>query len=167
MKMKPMDFWPRRSRAKTCGECTACCEGWLRADLEIRGQKYAVRPDKPCPFIENYSCKIHNTGDQPDSCKKYTCMWLDDPKIPDWMRPDKSGVILTEKSHGGQSYIQMVETGKKVDSTVLARVIQYSFLHGKNLEFTVAGDTYHLGSPEFMRLALEKIPTSSDKYLGK
>lgn len=154
--MKPIDFFPNRKNVRNCGECTACCEGWLFADVKIKDVEYKVRPGNQCPMIINHSCSIHDTDLRPvHPCRDYSCIWLDNKEIPDFMRPDKCGVILTNKVFNDVPYIQMVETGKKVDSTILAQVIQYTFYNNKNLEYVVDGNTYHIGSPEFISLVLE------------
>lgn len=152
--MKPIDFFPKKPR--TCGECTACCEGWLHADVKIGDIEYKVRPGNQCPKIINHQCSIHNSELRPlKPCKSYSCVWLDNKDIPDYMRPDKSGVILTEKSFANIDYMQMVETGRKVDSSILAKVLTYAFATGKNIEFVVDNETYHLGSNDFMKLVME------------
>lgn len=159
--MKPIDFFPKKSEKRSCGTCTACCEGWLHADVKIDNIEYKVRPGNQCPMIVNHQCSIHNSDRRPlHPCRDYSCMWLDNKDIPDWMRPDKSKVILTEKFYKGISYIQMAETGKKVDSSILANVIQYAFLNGKNLEYNVEGKAHHIGSPEFMKLVIEEIASN-------
>ena len=40
--------------ARSCGTCTACCDGWLR--IEVRGHQ--VRPGKPCPFRIQHGCEL-------------------------------------------------------------------------------------------------------------
>lgn len=160
---KPLEFFPKRKTKKVCGECTACCEGFLNADLTFDGVTYKVRPETPCPMIHNHSCKVYNTPLKPTTCDNYSCMWLDNLDIPDYMRPDRCKVILTEKKIQNISYIQMIEMGKKVDSSILAEVIQYAFFNSKNLEYVVDGKNYHLGSPEFMNLVLENINKNISK----
>lgn len=154
--IKNISYFPKKSRE--CGECTACCEGWLHADVKLGNTEYKVRPGNQCPMIVDHKCSIHDSDLRPlHPCRDYSCVWLDNKDIPDYMRPDKCGVILTEKTLNNISYIQMVETGKKVDSTILAQVIQYSFMNGKNIEFVVDGNTFHLGSTEFMNLVAQNL----------
>lgn len=156
--MKPIDFFPKKSVARNCGDCTACCEGWLHADVKIGNIEYKVRPGNQCPKIKDHKCSIHNSVDRPEHpCRDYSCVWLNNKDIPDYMRPDMSGIILTDKVFKNLPYIQMVETGRKVDSTILAQVIQYSFLNGKNIEYMVDGVTYHLGSADFMTMLTKDV----------
>jgi hypothetical protein len=37
-------------------------------------------------------CGIYD--ERPESCQKFNCLWLIDPRLPDEMRPDKSHVVL-------------------------------------------------------------------------
>lgn len=159
IEIKSINLFPnRKNDNRSCGECTACCEGWLFADVKIKDVEYIVRPGNQCPMIVNHSCSIYHTDLRPlHPCRDYSCIWLDNKEIPDHMRPDKSGVILTEKSFKNISYIQMVETGRKVDSSILAQVINYAFLNRKNLEYIVDKQTYHLGSQEFMGLVTKEL----------
>ena len=44
-------------------------------------------------------CKIYE--DRPESCRVFRCLWLNDPRLPDEMRPDKSKVVFhVEKDKG-------------------------------------------------------------------
>ena len=76
--------------ARNCGSCTACCDGWLR--IEVRGHE--VRPGRACPFCVAHACAIYQERPQ-HPCREFVCGWLvPTSPLPDWMRPDKSDVIL-------------------------------------------------------------------------
>jgi len=75
---------------RSCGNCTACCDGWLR--IEVRGHQ--VHPGKACPFRVDRSCSIYEDRPQ-HPCREFVCGWLvASSPLPDWMRPDKSDLIL-------------------------------------------------------------------------
>ena len=76
--------------ARSCGDCTACCDGWLQ--IEVRG--HPVRKGSPCPFSTAGRCTIY--PDRPQHpCREFVCGWLTaSSPLPDWMRPDKSRLIL-------------------------------------------------------------------------
>jgi hypothetical protein len=75
---------------RSCGTCTACCDGWLR--IEVRGHQ--VRPGKPCPFRIQHGCSIYDERPQ-HPCREFICGWLVASRpLPDWMRPDKSDLIM-------------------------------------------------------------------------
>src|SRR5947209_6989455 len=83
--------------ARSCGECTACCDGWLQ--IEVRG--HAVRKGSPCPFSTAGRCTIY--PDRPQHpCREFVCGWLTaSSPLPDWMRPDKSHLILLAANSSG------------------------------------------------------------------
>src|SRR5207302_526051 len=75
---------------RQCGTCTACCDGWLK--IEVYGRK--VDRGKPCPFSAGDHCTIYPTRPQ-DPCREFICGWLvRNSPLPEWMRPDKSDLIL-------------------------------------------------------------------------
>ena len=75
---------------RSCGNCTACCDGWLR--IEVRGHQ--VHPGKACRFRVDRSCSIYEDRPQ-HPCREFVCGWLvASSPLPDWMRPDKSDLIL-------------------------------------------------------------------------
>lgn len=133
------EFAPRK-----CGECTACCEGWLEG--EALGHKFYR--GRPCHFLGDGCCSIYSVRPE-DPCKSYKCMWLTSNAIPNWMRPDKCGVILTQRSEKGIPYVHATETDRKMDSAVLSWVIQACFNNGWNLRYTIDHGNNYLGSKEF------------------
>ena len=79
-----------REHERSCGSCTACCDGWLQ--IEVRGHQ--VRPGKPCPFSVQHGCSIYSERPQ-HPCREFVCGWLvASSPLPDWMRPDKSDLIM-------------------------------------------------------------------------
>ena len=75
---------------RTCGSCTACCDGWLQ--IEVRGHK--VRKGQPCPFSVAHQCAIYPERPH-DPCREFVCGWLvASSPLPDWMRPDKADMIM-------------------------------------------------------------------------
>ncbi|MBO6658789.1 MAG: hypothetical protein JJ934_17990 [Pseudomonadales bacterium] len=76
---------------RSCGDCTACCDGWLKA--EINGKK--IHPGIGCEHADR-GCGIYET--RPVSpCRNFKCQWLLDPNMPEWMKPSRSKVILKGK----------------------------------------------------------------------
>ncbi len=80
----------KNTKPRDCGECTACCDGWLK--IEIRGE--AVYPGKPCPFSTGHSCKIY--AERPtDPCREFNCGWiLPNSPFPEEFRPDRLGLVI-------------------------------------------------------------------------
>ena len=150
MDVKPIDFLSKKSFKRECGECHACC-----TVLKVNVYGHMVDKGNPCPHIKENRCGIYER--RPNACKEYTCHWLNNLDIPDWMQPLKSRVILTDKYHDGHYYIMMTEVDDKVDSYILNQVIQYIFNTGRNLEYSVNQKTYHLGSPEFIEMIQKEL----------
>jgi len=74
---------------RQCGECTACCEGWLKSSVT------GMSPGKPCKFNTRQGCAIYSSRPY-EPCRNFVCAWLeDDSNLPDWMRPDLAGVIVS------------------------------------------------------------------------
>src|ERR1700748_3835009 len=83
-------FAVSRDVTRTCGSCTACCDGWLQ--IEVRGHK--VRKGQPCPFSVAHQCTIYPERPQ-HPCREFVCGWLvASSPLPDWMRPDQSDMIM-------------------------------------------------------------------------
>ena len=73
---------------RECGECTACCQGWL-ADEEL--DMYA---GKACAHCRSEGCAIYENRPE-DPCRTFKCAWLQDQEaFPEEMRPDRCGAIV-------------------------------------------------------------------------
>lgn len=137
---------------RSCGECTRCCEGWLKAS--INGKRMCA--GKPCHYLGK-SCTIYE--DRPDDpCREYTCEWLDNPDLPEWMKPNLSNVIITRKTTPDDklTYCEVVETGRLIESTTLNWIIHWALQNKVNIVYEVQGQMYKLGNAEFT--------TRIDKY---
>lgn len=86
-----LDFLARKQLAvRECGDCTACCEGWLP------DKSLDMSPGKPCQHCEKSGCAVYETRPK-NPCRTFRCAWLDNlTEFPDDMRPDVSGVIVME-----------------------------------------------------------------------
>ena len=103
---------------RKCGECTACCEGWLHG--EAHG--HAFWPGRPCHYLSPCKgCSIY--PNRPKSpCVDFKCVWLSEDILPMWFRPDQCNVIVTREKWGPNkefTYLKIHERGKKIDATVL------------------------------------------------
>jgi hypothetical protein len=131
---------------RVCGECTECCTGTLTG--EVQGHMFDVTT--PCFFLKENKCSIYaNRPDDP--CKNYSCMWINNLEIPDFMRPDLSNVVLTQLNINGIYYIEAREAARKSMSTsILSNLIMYAFHTNQNLVYHVNGQFYWIGEPRFM-----------------
>lgn len=77
------------TRPRHCGNCSACCSGVLR--LEVEGNP--IYPGHPCRHCRGIGCGIYTS--RPEVCRNFVCGWLQgDSSLPRWLRPDRSGIIL-------------------------------------------------------------------------
>ncbi len=131
------------TKKRSCGECTRCCEGWLKAN--IKG--YKIYPGHPCFFLGK-NCTIYK--DRPlMPCQTYQCEWLKNKDFPEWMRPDISNVIITERYREDITYYEVKETGKEISSITLNWLVQETLRLQKNLLYRLNGQIYKVGSDEF------------------
>ena len=90
---------------KPCGDCTACCEGWL-ADASL-----GMYPGKHCTNLENGECTIYE--ERPEHpCRSFNCMWRKTPFLSEEMRPDKSGAIVVATKIADWPLLQVVPMGE-------------------------------------------------------
>src|SRR2546429_6417162 len=53
---------------RRCGECTACCDGWLK--INVYGVE--VYPGHPCPHSSGHHCLIYERRPL-DPCRRFFC----------------------------------------------------------------------------------------------
>jgi hypothetical protein len=147
-----MSIIPIKNSDRTCGSCSTCCNGWLT------GSAYGndFWPGRKCFYLGESGCSIYGNHPQ-DPCKNYKCLWLANKNIPEWMKPNLSGVILNEKSINGIPYVEAVEAGEKMDAAVLNWIFtQYAEDRFKNIRYQIDGGWNWMGSPEFVE-AIRKL----------
>jgi hypothetical protein len=132
---------------RQCGPCTACCDGWLK--ITVRGHE--VRPGKPCPFSSGHDCSIYATRPQ-DPCREFICGWLDrNSPLPQWMRPDKAGLILLPANFTWRGL--RVDVAVPVDQGPKTKALEwlktFSFANGRLLLYGVKDEWYAFGPPDF------------------
>jgi len=133
--------------ARKCGDCTACCEGWLAGTVYGR----TFYPGKKCHFLCDSGCSIYEERPK-EPCKRFVCSWLVDTNkvYPEWLRPDLSGIIIQDKTtKSGISYLHITETGKKIDSEILLWCINYHLTTKKNMSIQINGGWNHFGDQDF------------------
>lgn len=106
----------RNRNMRKCDECTACCEGWLRAE------SLDMRPGKACKHKIAGGCAIY--PDRPEEpCKTFRCGWLSEPDLLDEeLRPDKCGaILLSDRPAAGYEVWRLVPVGQAVSQETLNR----------------------------------------------
>jgi len=91
---------------KVCGDCFLCCTGILKH--VVRGVE--IGGDVDCPHISSDSearCSIYD--DRPSQCVGYKCTWLAQDSWPEFMQPNKSGILGTSRTgHLQLTYLPFV-----------------------------------------------------------
>lgn len=78
---------------RSCGECSLCCR---LLDVPEAGKP----PHDWCPHYRfGCGCSIYAT--RPSPCRRYTCMWLVNPSLPEHWKPSRCGMILDFHEHEG------------------------------------------------------------------
>lgn len=129
---------------RTCDGCSECCKGWLIG--EAHGHSFY--PGKPCFFL-NKTCSIYDNRPE-NPCKSYKCHWLASDDLPMWMRPDLCNAIVTQRENDEFCWVDVVECGKKMDSSTLSWLVIWALNNGKNLKYQVGGGWNKIGSNEFV-----------------
>jgi len=112
---------------RECGDCTACCEGWVEDRMEIDGQVIEMAPEKPCVHCVSNGCAIYD--ERPENpCRVFNCVWLEnEAEFPDDMRPDRSGVIvLGGRPWRGWDVLQATPVGSEIPPETLERLRVYA-----------------------------------------
>jgi hypothetical protein len=140
---------------RTCGSCTACCDGWLQ--IEVRGHQ--VRRGKPCPFSVEHQCSIYDERPQ-HPCREFICGWLTATSpLPEWMRPDKSDMIMLAANfiwHGLPVDV-VVAAGDRPKKKALDWLMKFSSEKKRLLIYQVEEDWFAFGPPAFQAEIAERI----------
>lgn len=132
---------------RKCGECTGCCEGWLADTVWGR----AMYPGKSCYFLKNKKCSIYELRPN-NPCRNFYCSWVKDNnnEFPDWLRPDKSGIIMADReTPSGTKYIAITECNKENKNDIKSWIKKYQLKTNKNITTYFDGHLEHYGTLEF------------------
>jgi hypothetical protein len=140
---------------RSCGGCTACCDGWLK--IEVRGT--AVAPGRPCPFRADHGCSIY--AERPiDPCRKFICGWLvGSSPLPDWMRPDRSDMIMLAANFSwrGLPVDVIVPVGEQPKRKALDWLMQFSAANRRLLLYQIKDEWFAFGPKAFQDEISERI----------
>jgi len=138
--------------ARTCGGCTACCDGWLTANV----LGHDMSPGTACHFRGEGGCTIYEHRPH-DPCRGFTCGWLvKGNPFPESFRPDRLGVIVIIKPWRDRFAYVLVQAGRAPDAKLLEWMRAHSTETGRPFLFQVDGRQRGYGSEEFQKEILEK-----------
>lgn len=118
--------WPPEPEPRQCMPCTACCEGWLYAEVN----EFVLTPGHRCPHSHNQGCGIY--AERPESpCRTFVCSWrVEHSPLPDWMRPDECGaIVLLSLPWEGELVISAVPVGEEIPPHTLDWLLAYARNH--------------------------------------
>jgi hypothetical protein len=139
---------------RSCGDCKACCDGWAGYGAAYGRTFY---PGKSCYFLGDKGCSIYELRPK-EPCKRYKCAWLKniDNAYPEWLQPNLSGVIISNKvDKFGKPYLKVLETGNKIKDEVLQWLTSYQLETKKNMSIQINGEWKHFGDHDFADADLE------------
>jgi len=139
--------------SRSCGSCTACCEGWLFG----KAYDYSFWRGRKCHYLGSSGCSIY--GQHPDvPCKSFKCVWLTNLNIPEWMKPNESGIILTYSTYLDFEYLLVTETNIPLKAEVLSWLFM-EYINGNigNFCYQLNSGLNYVGSTEFLNAVNGKI----------
>lgn len=145
----------RSTQPRSCGSCTACCDGWLR--IEVAGHK--VDRGHPCPFSSGHHCTIYEERPK-DPCGAFTCGWLAaNSPLPEWMRPDQASMILlpAELRWNKLPVDVAVAVGNAPKAKALAWLKSFCQARGRPLLYQASDEWFAFGPPDFQKEMSELI----------
>lgn len=115
-------------KQRECGDCTACCEGWLSGEIE--GQR--MRPGEPCQHCTASGCAIYERRPV-KPCREFVCGWLMQASPLDGdMRPDQCGAIIKWNQQWQQwRVIYALPLGETIPQSTLERLMVIARQHMK------------------------------------
>jgi hypothetical protein len=145
------------SAPRTCGGCGLCCKLFEVAEL--------VKPrDTWCRHVLlGKGCGLHPNW--PKICNDFLCLWRDErlkPMLPDKVRPDRCGVVLTA-ADGGKAIVAVCQPDKPFAWRDNAQVFVFlTIMAGTGASVSVrSGNVYFIvGSRGFMEVPTEWIDKS-------
>lgn len=129
---------------RTCGDCKACCNGWLAADILGQPMGNGVA----CRFLGPQGCTIYDR--RPELCRSFVCGWLKPGSpFPEHWRPDRIGLIIREGLWVGQRCWLLQFAGADPSEEVLERMRQHTIATGEPHIIKKRNGWLCYGKPEF------------------
>lgn len=122
---------------RSCGECSACCEGWLHDD------SLEMMPGRACKHCTGAGCGIYDSRpEQP--CRTFRCAWLKrEVDFDDEMRPDRCGAILIDDRPFKQwEVLRIIPVGVSVPKATLQRAITFAKDNGFSVTWAERRENY-------------------------
>ena len=139
------------STKRSCGTCTKCCEGHLFGEINGR----VMSPGNPCYLIQIGKGCMDYENRPKEPCQTFECEWLQDETIPDELKPETSGVILTYQKIDGIKFLRLTKAPNEPNADDLSWFFSYVLKHRLNAAWDTNTKVKWMGSPEFSK-AMQK-----------
>lgn len=137
---------------RSCGACTACCDGWMAGTIH----GHEMKPGTPCHFVGAGGCTIYSERPQ-SPCRSFVCAWMAPASpFPTALRPDLCGVIIANVRWRDQPAYLLRSAGKDPDSLMLAAMQRFSVQTGRPFFYEIAGEKLGFGPPLFQQDMLQR-----------
>ncbi|GEM_PF-607964 len=135
------------SPQRECGDCTACCDGWLKSTI----YGHEMRPGVRCHFVRDGGCSIYDT--RPESpCRQFICGWVeDDSPFPEAFKPTQLGIIIVKTTWRGMPAYRLAHAGRDLNRTELEWFMRFSQQTGRPFFYEQAGETQAYGPQAFVQ----------------
>jgi hypothetical protein len=144
---------PIAAPARRCGECTACCDGWVVGVIE----GHEMKPGQPCHFRGEHTCTIYERRPV-HPCRNFVCGWLQrDSPFPEEFRPDRLGVMVIAMRWRGREAYVLRSAGRDPDEKLLGWMREFSLRTERPFFYEVEGERFGFGPPEFQAEMSEKV----------
>ena len=131
---------------RTCGDCSACCT-WL----EQNAYGHTSGKGKSCGFLSNGKCSIYEI--RPKVCSFYECAWKQN-LLPDWMKPNECGIIVSVLNNGEIQYLDIIETDRPLQKYIKEAIEQFCVEYNCGARYLnkKTNELSFFGPPEFLAL---------------
>ena len=143
---------------RSCQPCTACCDGWVRIEIEGR----PVYPGNPCLHSTGSGCRIYKG--RPEQCRRFECGWIqEDSPLPDWMKPSDARVMVLPgvRTWHGAAVDAALPVGKRIPPRALNWLQAFARRNGRPLIYmsreaegglpSPQSEVFAYGPPEFQQ----------------
>ena len=147
---------------RRCGECTACCDGWMKAD--VYGHK--MGDGVACSYRKGSACSIYES--RPQFCRSFMCGWLmPTSPFPEQWRPDKIGLIIVADTWEQKRCWVLLHAGKEPTEDVLAGMRRHTVSTGEPHIIEKKNSWLCFGKPEFQQAMLKRGQEAQRHLNGK
>lgn len=145
---------------RKCGECTACCDGWMAATIF----GHEMKPGVPCCFLKDGGCGIY--ARRPSiPCRRFVCGWLaDNSPFPDAFRPNLSKIIVAKILWRGRLAFLLRSAGSDPSESLLVWMRQFSTATGYPFFYEQNGEKFGFGPPEFQQDMLSRLQSGETMW---